>query len=103
MRRSDDGENVDFSQRHAGRTFQDEDDPLRDPLVRELRDIMPFHPMWNDPEAVRRFRDNLYDRLAGKEPAGTEEQDMRQKVTDENEQFMAGGAKEWAKYLNRKL
>jgi len=35
-------------------------DPMSDPLLRDLKRIIPYHPMWNDPDAINKFAEGLH-------------------------------------------
>jgi len=35
-------------------------DPMSDPLLRDLKRIIPYHPMWNDPAEVSKFAEGLH-------------------------------------------
>ncbi len=72
---------------------QPEDDPLDDPHIRELIDMLgPNHPIRRDPPALRAFADTVY----GKQSAATKPN------TSEDEQFWHD-PQMWKKYVNHKL
>ena len=53
-------DNVDFSRKTA---MHEDSDPLSDPMIRALRRLMPYHPMWDDPVKVKQFHDSLLDAM----------------------------------------
>lgn len=79
-------------------------DPMSDPLLRDLKRIIPYHPMWQDPEAVAKFAERLH---GGQLPPVTREPthsvDIAQQTAappdgrNADHEFLAGveGAKKW--------
>jgi hypothetical protein len=72
----DDGNSVDFSQRHAGSTGSDGDDA--DSWMRTLRQAHPDHRVWSNPVWEKEVRDGLSLQLAGKDTTPTEDALLRQ-------------------------
>ena len=94
-----DGNNVDYSQRTA--PDPDEDDPMADPLMRALRDLTKYDPMWRDPVQVKGFYDSLQDAMStgpdkAKGASPGEVSRLRQESPDDLE-YMDGeeGARKW--------
>jgi hypothetical protein len=102
---------VDYSQGLAA-PADDEDDPLKDPLIDALRRLAPGLPLWSDPEALRQYRDELHDMILNKsrDTSPEENRRLRQETQEEailsreaDDKFWGSKPEEWWKNQRRKL
>jgi len=63
--------------RHADNA--EDDEVMRDPMIRELRRLMPGNALWQDPVAVKRLRDDVDAARFGESRATTPSQDAQLK------------------------
>jgi hypothetical protein len=91
-------DNADFSRKTADRA-----DDESDPLVEQLRRLIPYHPLWNDPVKVKQFQDSLRDAMTmGRtEAKGASEEEIarlrQSEPENRDDEFIDGpeGAMKW--------
>jgi len=107
------GHATDISQQHAD-ALEEENDPMVSAIMRDMRRILPYHPMWGDPVKVKLFRDSMKDAFTyrpGEAKSATEAElarvrgaEIGEGESDDQHEYLDGpeGAAKWNR-MRKKL